>query len=158
MAVYERTVWVGAPLDEVWAFHSGVEGLVELTPDWLHLQVESVTGPAGESDPGVLEEGAMVQLSTRPFGLGPRQSWTSRIVERTRQPDSAVFRDSMEAGPFREWRHTHRFYAEDGGTRIVDRIEYEVPFGPFRRLSGLAWPFFEPMFAYRHRRTKAVLE
>lgn len=158
MAVYERTVWVRAGLDAVWSFHSGVEGLVELTPDWMQLRVDSVSGPDGEPDPGVLEEGATVQVSTRPFGVGPRQSWTSRIVERDRRDDAAVFRDRMEDGPFREWLHTHRFYAEDGGTRIVDRIEYELPLGPFRRMSGLAWPFFEPMFAYRHRRTKALLE
>lgn len=158
MAIYERTVWIQAPLDDVWAFHSGVDGLVELTPDWMHLRIDSAIGPDGESDPAVLEEGAKVRVSTRPLGVGPRQSWTSRIVERNRKHESAVFRDRMEAGPFREWLHTHRFYAEDDGTRIVDRVEYELPLGPFHRISGLARPFFEPMFAYRHRRTKALLE
>lgn len=158
MAVYERTVWVAAPLDEVWAFHSSVDGLVELTPAWMQLRIESAAGPDGEPDPAVLEEGAHVQVSTRPLGVGPRQTWTSRIVERERQGESAVFRDRMEAGPFREWQHTHRFYGEDDGTRIVDRIEFELPLGPLRGFSGLAWPFFEPLFAYRHRRTKALLE
>jgi ligand-binding SRPBCC domain-containing protein len=103
-----------------------------------------------------LEEGSEVSLSTRPFGIGPRQSWTSRIVDRERDDRSAMFRDAMVDGPFRRWTHTHRFYAEEGGTRVVDRVEYELPvLGGF---SGVAWPFFEPLFASRHQRTRRLLE
>lgn len=158
MAVFERSTLVNAPLDEVWAFHSTVEGLVALTPAWLNLSVDSVIGPDGEPDPEVLEEGSELQLSIRPFGVGPRQTWSSRITRRERDDRTAEFQDEMVAGPFRRWHHTHRFAATPDGTRVTDRVEYQLPLGPGRRLSGVAWPGFEAMFGYRHRETKRLLD
>ena len=158
MAVYERSTLVRAPLEEVWAFHSTVDGLVALTPGWLGLTVEAVRGPDGEADPEVLDVGSEVDLSLRPFGAGPRQRWTSRIVARERSADAAEFRDEMVDGPFDRWVHAHRFEAVEAGTRVVDRVEYALPLGPLRWLSGAAWPGFEAMFAVRHRRTRRRLE
>ena len=132
MAVYERSTLVRAPLDDVWAFHATVDGLVELTPDWLGMTVEAVRGPDGEADPEVLEVGSEVDLSLRPLGVGPRQRWTSRIVARERSDDAAEFRDEMLDGPFARWHHTHRFQAVPEGTRVIDRVEYALPLGPLR--------------------------
>lgn len=157
MASYTRETWVDAPLDEVWAFHSRIEGLEELTPAWLDLRVESIRGPDGESDPEVLEVGTEIRLSLRPFGVGPRRRWTSRIVAREEHDGAAFFRDVMADGPFPEWTHTHSFFADGGGTRIRDSVAYRLPGGP---LGALAGPFsgvgFEPMFRHRHRRTRAL--
>jgi ligand-binding SRPBCC domain-containing protein len=158
MAVYERETRVAAPLEEVWAFHSRVDGLEALTPDWMHLRVESIEGPDGEPAPEVLETGSRISMSVRPFGVGPRQPWTSVILERREQDGAALFRDEMVEGPFPEWVHTHAFYADGGFTRVRDRVEYRLPGGP---LGDLAAPFsrigFEPMFRYRHRRTHELL-
>lgn len=158
MAVYERTTLVRAPLDEVWQFGTTVEGLEAVTPGWLGLRVESVVGPDGEPDPGELVEGSEVTLSMRPFGVGPRQSWTSRVTRLRRTDDRGEFRDEMLDGPFRRWHHAHRFDAVPDGTRLTDRVEYQLPLGPARGLSTLAWPGFAAMFAYRHRRTRQLLE
>jgi len=68
MPVYERSTHVDAPFDDVWAFHSRGSGLEALTPDWLHLRIEESTGPDGQPDPDVLEEGATIVSSVRPFG------------------------------------------------------------------------------------------
>ena len=156
MAVYERSTTVDAPLEDVWAFHSTADGLLALTPGWMNMRVEAIRGPGGEPDPGVLEAGAEIDASVRPFGVAPRQSWTSRIVERERDGESAFFRDTMRDGPFRRWSHTHRFEAVEGGTRITDHVEYELG-RPLGGISGLARIGLEPMFAYRHRKTKAEL-
>jgi ligand-binding SRPBCC domain-containing protein len=150
MATYSRLTRVAAPLEEVWEFHSRISGLEALTPDWMNLQVESVTGPDGEPDPGILETGAEIQMSMRPLGVGPRQSWTSVILDREFDGDTATFRDEMRGGPFATWVHTHRFVA-DG--------EYELPGGGVgRRASPLAVVGFEPMFRARHRKTRELLE
>lgn len=156
MAVYERSTVVSAPLEDVWDFHSTIDGLLALTPGWMNMRVEAVRGPDGEPDPEVLEAGAEVDMALRPLGVAPRQSWTSRIVERERGEATAQFRDEMRDGPFRRWLHTHRFEAVEGGTRITDHVEYELG-RPLGALSGLAWPGFEAMFAHRHRRTKTHL-
>ena len=159
MASYERVTRVGTPLEDVWAFHSRIEGLETLTPSWMNLRVESVIGPDGEADPDVLEEGAEIAMSIHPFGVGPRQHWTSLITERDRRDGSAYFRDEMVYGPFDRWVHTHAFYADGEGTILRDRVEYDLPMGgvgdalaPFSRVG------FEGMFRDRHRRTKEALE
>lgn len=156
MATFERRSRIRAPLEAVWAFHSGVGGLTAVTPGWMNLRVESVRGPGGEADPAVLEAGAEVSLSMRPFGVGRRQRWTSRIVERERRDRAAWFVDEMVEGPFPHWRHTHRFRAAGDATELLDRIEYRLPLVP-GLLSALAWPGFEALFAFRHRRTRRLI-
>lgn len=156
MATYQRQTRIEAPLAEVWAFHSRIEGLTALTPAWLHLRVERVVGPDGEEDPEELLTGARIDLSVRPLGVGPRQRWTSRITERGRGEGWARFRDIMEQGPFDHWRHTHQFFADGDETVLVDRVEYELPMAG--SLGPLAVVGFEPMFRYRHRRIKQLLE
>lgn len=141
-------------MEDVWEFHTDVDGLVELTPEWMRLRVESVRGPGGDRDD--LETGTEVTLSVRPFGVGPRQSWTSRIIERERRDGVAWFRDRMLDGPFPRWVHTHRFEAVGAGTAVTDLVEYELPIVP-RPLAGVGWPCLEPLFAYRHRRTRDIL-
>lgn len=159
MATYERETRVDAPLEDVWQFYSRVSGLEAVTPGWMGLTVESVVGPDGEPEPGVLEAGSRVTLSTRPFGVGPRQQWTSVITERERADGTAYFRDEMVDGPFERWVHTHAFYGDGDETLLRDRVEYELPLGPLGRA---ATPFsrvgFETMFRARHRLTREKLD
>ena len=158
MPTYQREVRIDAPLEDVWKFYSRIEGLEALTPDWMHLRVEGVRGPDGESDPDVLEVGTEVRLSLQPFGVGPRQRWTSRITRREKGDGTAIFEDEMLDGPFPEWNHKHEFFAVTADETLVrDRVEYELPVvGGL--LGPLGWLGFEPMFRERHRRTKEILE
>ncbi len=159
MATFESETHVRAPFEEVWTFHSTLDGLQAITPDFMNLRVESIRGPDREPNPEILKEGTEVELSVRPFGVGPRQGWTTVIIERRCDGGAALFRDEMRDGPFKRWVHTHRFYADDEGTRIQDRVEYELPFGELGRFAGpFAFVGFEPMFRYRHRETKRRLE
>lgn len=159
MVRYERTTRVRAPIEEVWRFHSHIDGLEELTPGWMRLRVEGMIGPDGKPDPEVLEEGSEVTLSIRPFGIGPRQYWTSLITERERRDGTAYFRDEMVDGPLDRWVHTHAFYADGDETVVRDSVEFELPLAglgdalePFSRVG------FEPMFRHRHRTTRRMLE
>jgi len=163
MPTYRRTTRIAAPIDEVWAFHSTIDGLVALTPDWMHLEIARVEGPDGEADPAVLTVGSHIQLSMQPLGVVPRQQWTSRIVER--EPagtapveGSAYFVDDMVDGPFREWEHTHTFHADGDETILVDSVTYRLPLGALGDAVGpLAKVGFEGMFRDRHRRTSRQL-
>lgn len=159
MATYARRTRVAAPFSEVWEFHSNVSGLEALTPGWMGLDVVSVRGPDGTLDPEVLEAGSKVRMAMRPFGVGPAQRWTTLIVAREASDREATFRDEMVGGPFRNWVHTHRFRADGDGTIIEDRVEYELPGGRLgRAASPLGAVGFEPMFRYRHAKTKELLE
>jgi ligand-binding SRPBCC domain-containing protein len=159
MAVFTHSSYVDAPLDEVWAFHSSGDGLAELTPGFVSLRVEGSRGPDGEPDPEALEAGAEIDVSMKPLGVGPRTYWTSRIVERERDGDEAYFVDEMLVGPFARWRHTHRFEAEGEGTRMHDRVEWAFPGGRAGELAAhLGVVGLEPMFRFRHRRVRQLLE
>jgi ligand-binding SRPBCC domain-containing protein len=65
----------------------------------------------------------------------------------------------MREGPFPHWVHTHSFFADGDETLLRDRVEYRLPGGELgRRLGPVAYVGFEPMFRYRHRRTRDLLE
>jgi uncharacterized protein (TIGR01777 family) len=66
----------------------------------------------------------------------------------------------MVQGPFAHWDHTHRFEPqEDGGSRLVDHIEYELPGGGLGAAAApyLLEPELKRQFAYRHRVTRRDL-
>ncbi len=158
MATYERETRIQAPLEVVWEFHSRVSGLEALTPPWMGLQIESVVGPDGESNPTILEEGAEIRMSLQPLRVGPRQQWTSRITERELSTGVGYFRDEMIDGPFDHWVHTHTFYGDADETILRDHVEYDLPLGPLGdALEAFSAVGFEPMFRARHRKTKALL-
>lgn len=160
MATYERETTVRAPFDEVWDFHSRASGLEALTPAFMNLEIDAIRGPDGDADPGILETGAEIEASMRPFGVGPRQSWRSVIVEREEEEGRAHFVDVMEDGPFPHWTHTHSFFELSADeTLIRDRVEYQLPGGAVgEAVSPLGVVGFEPMFRGRHAKTKELLE
>lgn len=159
MPVYERETRVDAPFEEVWDFHSRGEGLEALTPGFMRLRIERTIGPDGEMNPELLEEGTRIEATVNPFGVGTRRGWTSIIVTRKEHDGAAVFVDEMTDGPFPHWQHTHAFYADGKGTLIRDRVEYAFPYGLLGRAVGTFGVVgFEPMFRYRHHKTRTLLE
>jgi len=153
MPTYERVTRVPAPLEAVWAFHSTPDGLRELTPDWLHLRVDSIEGPE-RNQPKTLHAGTELHLSVQPLGIGPRQRWVSAITERSRGDGVARFRDEMRDGPLPKWVHTHSFYAAEEQTILHDHVEYSA--GLPAALETLFKLAFELGFRYRHRRVTAL--
>lgn len=77
---------------------------------------------------GHIQLGEQVTWQARHFGL--MFQMTSRITEMNRP---SRFVDEQLDGPFKQWRHVHSFEAQADGTRMVDRIDYEAPFGPLGR-------------------------
>lgn len=63
-----------------------------------------------------------------------------------------LFCDSQEKGPFRSWKHEHRFRDHPSGSVLEDFIQYQVPGGMLgRQLGGRGVrKRIERMFAYRH--------
>ncbi len=156
MSTYRRRSRIRAPLDKVWAFHSTIDGLEALTPDWMGLNVESVRTPDGH-DSETLVEGTEITMASRPFGIAPETRWISRITDRRESEGYCMFRDDMLGGPFGLWIHTHEMYGDGNETVLIDTVEYELP-SAVDRLNPLAVVGFGPMFRYRHRKTKELLE
>ena len=161
MPVFQVESHVDAPVERVWSFHSTVEGLEALTPNFLRLEVLEVRGPDGDrvAESSELVEGSELSMRLAPFRAVPSLTWTSRIVERVQRPGEAYFVDEMVEGPFDHWRHRHDFTSMDDGTRVEDRLEYELPWW---MLGRFGWPMFELqarlLFRHRHRELARLIE
>ena len=57
----------------------------------------------------------------------------------------------MLAGPFKKWRHLHRFSnIHEKQTEIKDEIEFELPYGLLGKLfGGYAYKQLQNIFEYR---------
>jgi uncharacterized protein (TIGR01777 family) len=117
---------VGAPQDEVFAWHGRPGAFVRLSPPWQPVRI------AEEADS--LRDGRAVLAL--PGGL----RWVAQHQRGGFDPPD-VFVDQIAPPLSSFWRHTHEFAAEgEDRTRITDRVDTVVP----------AWVLRE-MFAYRHR-------
>ncbi|MHA2504040.1 MAG: SRPBCC family protein [Candidatus Kariarchaeaceae archaeon] len=111
-----RETWVNRPQNEVFDFFANPDNLLKVTPDTIPVTVLN-------KEPIVMQEGTVVYLKMRLFGFMPVK-WETRIDEWS-PPD--YFTDTQPKGPYRYWKHTHSFVPKDGGTLIVDHVEYAVP-------------------------------
>jgi len=61
-----------------------------------------------------------------------RQRLTSRItaMERPR-----MFVDEMQRGAFKRWHHLHTFEPRNGGTLMLDEVDYQSPLGILGRIA-----------------------
>lgn len=93
-----------------------------------------------------LAAGARIDYQLTLYGIPLK--WAT-LIESWGPPHQFV--DVQLRGPYRVWRHTHRFVSEAAGTRIVDDVEYELPLGPLGRLVDALWARREVarIFGYR---------
>ncbi|HEX8984528.1 MAG TPA: SRPBCC family protein [Bryobacteraceae bacterium] len=119
MTIYSlhRELWVPRPLAEVFDFFSRAENLERITPPWMRFRI--LTPP-----PITMKEGAAIAYALRVRGVPVH--WLTEI-ERWNPPFEFV--DVQTKGPYKLWRHTHRFAELEGGTSIVDTVQYALPFG-----------------------------
>jgi ligand-binding SRPBCC domain-containing protein len=74
---------------------------------------------------GLIALGESVTWKARHFGI----TWTmTSTITAWDRPHSFV--DEQAKGPFKMFRHLHRFEPEGDGTRMIDEIDYTAPFGP----------------------------
>jgi len=124
MAIYtlQRELLVPNALPEVFDFFSRAENLERLTPPWMRFRI--LTPP-----PIMMRQGTMIAYALRVHGIPIR--WLTEIEEWN---PPFEFVDNQAKGPYKLWRHTHRFSVVAGGTLVTDLVEYALPFGAVGRL------------------------
>jgi len=144
----ETRVLVRAPLDRTWEFFSDPGNLSRITPPSLGFEILTPR-------PYTVAEGAIFDYRIRFLGLPAR--WKSRIDAWV--PEER-FVDVQLKGPYRSWRHEHRFAAAPEGTWVEDRVEYELPFRPFGELAHALYvrPALEKIFRFRAKAVAQLLE
>lgn len=117
MAAFELSTWIASPVQACFDLSRSID---------LHLEsmLSSRERAVGGITSGLIGEGEEVTWEARHFGV----TWqmTSRITE---FDPPHVFVDQMVRGPFRSFRHEHRFEHEGAGTRMTDLVEYAAPLG-----------------------------
>ena len=106
--------WLPKPLEEVFPFFADARNLGELTPEWLSFDVLT-------PDPIPMAVGTTIDYRLAWHGIPLR--WRSEIA--AWEPPHR-FVDRQLRGPYRLWHHEHRFEERDGGTNVVDVVEYAV--------------------------------
>src|SRR6476646_20990 len=137
---------VARPRPEVFDFFSRAENLEVLTPLWLNFKILEVK-------PQPVRKGTLINYSLRVHGVPLR--WTSEIIE-WEPPHRFV--DLQLRGPYKLWRHEHRFEERDGGTLISDTINLALPLG---LLGQLAYKIkvksdIEEIFTFRKEKIRAL--
>lgn len=116
--VKEASLWLAAPIEQVFEFFSDAANLQVITPEWFNFRI---TTP----QPIEMREGAIIEYKMKIRHVPIR--WRTRI-EIWEPPHR--FADNQLKGPYKRWFHTHTFESKDGGTLCGDHIEYIVPGGP----------------------------
>jgi len=131
--------WIGRPIEEVFGFFSEATNLERITPPELKFTILN-------REPIVIRQGTVIDYRLRLAGIP--FSWKT-VITGWNPPYS--FQDTQLRGPYSRWVHTHTFESVNGGTRIRDEVDYQLPLSP---LGDLAWPLIRHqlnrIFAYRH--------
>jgi ligand-binding SRPBCC domain-containing protein len=160
-AAFEQ--WIPAPLEKVFEFFADPMNLPRIMPAWMRIKIEEMAtvAPRGFSSPRLAGEGTTFLASYRVLPFLPMRIRSEAQVIGFGLND--FFADVQINGPFRSWHHRHEFAAEnrDGipGTRLRDRIEYEVGYEPVGSVVNAFFiaPQMRRTFAYRQRAVERLL-
>jgi ligand-binding SRPBCC domain-containing protein len=146
MPRFTQQITLPRPLDAVWDFFLQPANIVRVAPPELHMKL--VEGPER------LELGSKIILKGRRWGIPQRV--VSEVV--TFEP-KVMFADEQRQGPFKKWRHTHRFETVSEGTRVEDVIDFEPPGGLLGLIVTEAFvrKDLEWIFGYRAEKLRELL-
>jgi len=123
MPRFELTTVITAPVERVFDLSLDIDVHTGSMAGSLERAVGGVTS-------GLIGLDQQVTWAARHFGIQWRMTSVISAYDRP-----ARFVDQMVKGPFEKWWHEHRFTADgDGGTVMVDVIDYRSPFGLLGRL------------------------
>jgi ligand-binding SRPBCC domain-containing protein len=138
-----RETWLPYPVEQVFDFFADAHNLEAITPPRLKFHILT-PGPIK------VQTGTLIEYRLKLYGLPLH--WRTRI-ENWNPPYEFV--DTQLSGPYKVWRHLHRFHAETrkgvDGTLMIDHVDYQLPFGPLGRLTQALWVGrdVEGIFTYR---------
>lgn len=141
---FHAELWLPRPPTEVFQFFSDAFNLQAITPSWLRFEVLS-------PPPIPMAVGTLIDYRIRLHGFPIH--WRTEIVEWN---PPWRFVDVQRRGPYKLWRHTHRFEEQDGGTLCSDEVRY-LPHGGALVNRLFVRRDIERIFDYRRERLLHLL-
>ena len=118
MTLLQVTTLINAPIERCFDLSLSID---------LHMRSTAATAEraiAGTTS-GLIKLGESVTWEAKHFGI--LQQLSVRIEELNRP---FFFSDKMLTGAFKSMRHEHYFETSAHGTLMMDKFNYEVPYGP----------------------------
>ncbi len=136
---------VKQPRSTAFDFFADAANLDAITPPWLKFRILTLM-------PVEMGESTLIDYSLKLHALPVK--WQSQIED---WRPGHEFTDVQVHGPYRSWRHTHRFESLDDHTTLVqDEVTYRVPGG--RLIHGLfVRRDLVRIFRYRQQRLAELL-
>lgn len=125
--------------EDVFGFFADARNLEAITPPTLNFHILT-------PEPIEMRAGRLIRYRLSLHGM-PIQ-WQSEI---SAWEPPFRFVDEQRQGPYRRWVHEHRFEPCEEGTRIIDRVRYEVA-GPDFIHDRFVGPELRKIFEYRAKR------
>ena len=113
--------------NSVFDFFSNPENLSIITPKKLDFKILTPT-------PIIMKEGQLIDYTIKLLGF--RVRWRTIITE---YKHNDRFVDQQLKGPYSMWHHSHTFYNVDNGVKMIDEINYVMPFGFIGKIANKIW-------------------
>jgi ligand-binding SRPBCC domain-containing protein len=147
---------VNCPIDRVWEFYIDIKHLGIITPKELELKIINSTSQKLVQGSEIWLEGKITMM------LPKRTKWHSKIALFSASSHQCQYVDEMLTGPFKKWRHLHKFDDTDNSqkqTQVIDEIDFELPYGRLGKLfDGYAERTLQKLFYHRKVATIRALE
>lgn len=114
-----REQQLNCDLQTAWDFFSLPMNLSKITPKNMAFTVLS------EPKTNKIFGGMIIDYTVSPL-LGIPLKWKARI---TSVITNKSFTDFQEKGPYKLWNHHHEFIPNKKGVLMIDKVDYELPFG-----------------------------
>ncbi|MGB4848792.1 MAG: SRPBCC family protein [Saprospiraceae bacterium] len=130
-------------LDKAWEFFASPSNLNLITPEKLHFTTLSEV-------PKQMYQGLIIKYRIRPMMNIP-MIWVTEI---TSIKDKEYFVDEQTKGPYKLWRHEHRFRKVNNGVMMTDILTYDIGLSVLGHLAGILWVDRQVREIFTFRRKK----
>ena len=139
----EKSINLPITIEECWQFFSSPKNLKVITPSYMGFNIIDVEETS-------MYPGQIIKYNVTPL-FGINMKWVTEISHAEK---NKFFVDEQRFGPYKFWHHKHIFKVIDGGVKVIDILDYALPFGFLGVLFHpyLIKPKLDEIFNYREKK------